>query len=46
MDALWFLPARCKGRTCLRERLKNRRGWNVVAHTRAMEAALESMARA
>jgi predicted O-linked N-acetylglucosamine transferase (SPINDLY family) len=30
----------------LRQRLKSRRGWDVVAHTRAMEAALEAMARA
>jgi predicted O-linked N-acetylglucosamine transferase (SPINDLY family) len=30
----------------LRQRLKNRRGWDVVAHTRAVEAALEAMARA
>ena len=27
----------------LRERLQARRGWNVVAHTRAMEAAFERM---
>ncbi|PQA80950.1 hypothetical protein C5F52_23235 [Limnohabitans sp. TS-CS-82] len=27
----------------LRERLKARRGWDVVAHTRAMEAAFEGM---
>lgn len=30
----------------LRERLKARRGWDVVAHTRAMEAAFEAMVRA
>ena len=30
----------------LRDRLQNRRSWNVVAHTRALEAALEAMAKA
>jgi protein O-GlcNAc transferase len=30
----------------LRERLKARRGWDVLAHTRAMEAAFEAMVRA
>jgi predicted O-linked N-acetylglucosamine transferase (SPINDLY family) len=30
----------------LRDRLKTRRGWDVVAHTRAMEAAFEEMVNA
>ena len=30
----------------LRDRLKTRRGWDVVAHTRAMEAAFEAMVNA
>ena len=30
----------------LRERLKAQRGWDVVAHTRAMEQAFEGMVRA
>jgi hypothetical protein len=29
----------------LRDRLKTQRGWDVVAHTRAMEAAFEGMVR-